>query len=169
MCGLMLAFITAAALWHRRRSGGVARIDFSMLEAMLWTMAEPLLSEQLGTSPQPAGNRSDDNIPHGAYRCAGDDHWISLAVTGDEEWRRLCALVPTLGPSAELGFDQRIEQQLAIDNALSVWARLQDAATAAKKLRQAGISAAALATSADLVESRHLHERGFWDPHATGV
>ena len=26
MCGLMLAFITAAALWHRRRSGGVARI-----------------------------------------------------------------------------------------------------------------------------------------------
>src|ERR1051326_7596055 len=40
MCGLMLAFVTAAALWHRRRGDGVARIDFSMLEAMLWTMAE---------------------------------------------------------------------------------------------------------------------------------
>src|SRR4051812_11082289 len=47
MCGLMLAFGTAAALWRRARSGPgsrtVARIDFSMLEAMLWTMAEPLL------------------------------------------------------------------------------------------------------------------------------
>ena len=37
MCGLMLAFIVAAALWQRRRQGGVARVDFSMIEAMLWT------------------------------------------------------------------------------------------------------------------------------------
>ena len=42
MCGLMLAFITAASVW-RRRTGAVARVDFSMIEAMLWTMAEPLL------------------------------------------------------------------------------------------------------------------------------
>src|SRR5580693_831797 len=53
MCGLMLAFIVAAALWHRRRTGGVARVDFSMIEAMLWTMAEPLLATQLGAPPQP--------------------------------------------------------------------------------------------------------------------
>src|SRR5439155_5886009 len=72
MCGLMLAFITAAALWHRRRLGGVARIDFSMLEAMLWTMAEPLLTEQLGTPPVPAGNRSARHAPPGPHRCAGD-------------------------------------------------------------------------------------------------
>ena len=49
----MLAFIVAAALWHRRRTGGVARVDFSMIEAMLWTMAEPLLATQLGAPPQP--------------------------------------------------------------------------------------------------------------------
>ena len=52
MCGLMLAFIVAAAIWHRRRTGAAARVDFSMLEAMLWTMAEPLLAAQLGTPPQ---------------------------------------------------------------------------------------------------------------------
>ena len=34
MCGLMLAFIVAAGLWHRRWAGGVARIDFSMIEAV---------------------------------------------------------------------------------------------------------------------------------------
>ncbi len=55
MCGLMLAFITAAALWHRRRDGAAARIDFSMIEAMLWTMAEPLLATQLGAAPSPGG------------------------------------------------------------------------------------------------------------------
>src|SRR5207245_1517725 len=30
MCGLMLAFIVAAGLWHRPRAGGVARLDFSI-------------------------------------------------------------------------------------------------------------------------------------------
>src|SRR6185437_11817409 len=78
MCGLMLAFIVAAGLWHRRRTGGVARIDFSMLEAMLWTMAEPLLAEQLGVPPQPRGNNSSRFVPHGVYRCAGEDNWISI-------------------------------------------------------------------------------------------
>src|SRR5205814_5309603 len=111
----IFAFITAAALWRRRRLGGVARIDFSMLEAMLWTMAEPLLAEQLGATRLPAGNRSECHAPHSAYRCAGDDQWISIAVTDDEQWRRLCAVIPALAPVARLGFAQRMEQERAID------------------------------------------------------
>src|SRR5437762_12996342 len=62
MCGLMLAFLVAAALWHRRKTGNVARIDFSMIEAMLWTMAQPLLQTQLGTPPQPPGNESENHF-----------------------------------------------------------------------------------------------------------
>jgi crotonobetainyl-CoA:carnitine CoA-transferase CaiB-like acyl-CoA transferase len=168
MCGLMLAFITAAALWHRRRLGGVARIDFSMLEAMLWTMAEPLLAEQIGAPPRPVGNRSERNTPHGAYRCSGDDRWISLAVTDDGDWRKLCTIVPALAPLARLGFAQRVEQGRAIDDALSAWARSRDAAAAADELRHAGIPAAALANSVSLVDSRHLRERGFWERHRAG-
>ena len=71
MCGLMLAFATAAALWRRRHSGLVARIDFSMIEAMLWTMAEPLLAEQM-----PAVERWPDR---GAVcRCDGEDAWLAV-------------------------------------------------------------------------------------------
>ena len=55
MCGLMLAFVAAAALWHRQHQGGVARVDFSMIEAMLWTMAEPLVATQLGTPAETDG------------------------------------------------------------------------------------------------------------------
>ena len=113
MCGLMLAFITAAALWNRQRTGGVARIDFSMLEAMLWTMAEPLLAEQVAAPAQPAGNLSDRCAPHGAFRCVGDDDWISLAVTNDEEWRvcapssRLCRRWPSSGLPGAPSSDKR--------------------------------------------------------------
>ncbi len=169
MCGLMLAFIVAAGLWHRQWTGGVARVDFSMIEAMLWTMAEPLLETQLGLPPQPQGNHSDRYVPHGVYRCADEDDWISVVVRTDEEWRRLCAIVPALSPMASVGFPGRAEQRAAIDDALTAWARPRAAKAAAVELLSADVPAAALATSLDLVGNPHLRAREFWKPHGAGV
>ena len=153
MCGLMLGFIVAAALWQRRREGGVARVDFSMIEAMLWTMAEPLLAAQRGAAPGPEGDRSDRHRLHGAFRCAGDDEWIALAVGNDVEWRALCGVVP--GP---------VQRETVAE-----WLRTQSAAGAVDRLSRAGVPAAALASSLDLVGSEHLRARGFWDAHDGGA
>jgi crotonobetainyl-CoA:carnitine CoA-transferase CaiB-like acyl-CoA transferase len=169
MCGLMLAFIVAAALCHRQRTGAVARIDFSMIEAMLWTMADPLVTTQLDAPPQPQGNGSNRYAPHGVYRCTGEDDWVSIVVRGDEEWQGLCAIVPALSPMAGFGFRERVARGAAIDDALAAWLRPRIAPSAAQELLRAGIPAAALATSRDLVDSDHLRERGFWEPHGAGV
>ncbi len=169
MCGLMLAFVAAAALWHRRQEGGVARIDFSMIEAMLWTMAEPLVATQLGMPAKPMGNDSKDHAPHGAWRCAGDDDWISIVVRSDADWRALCGLVPGLAGLAALDLGERREAGPAIDAALGAWAGARSASAAADALLKAGIPAAALARSVDLVESPHLSARGFWETHGVGV
>ena len=169
MCGLMLAFVVAAGIWQRRQNGGVARIDFSMIEAMLWTMAEPLLATQLDAAPKPRGNRSDRYAPHGVWRCAGDDDWISIAVRSDDEWRRLCEFVPALSDLAGLGLQQRVEQRTTIDDALAAWLRAQAAGAVAADLLRAGIPAAALANSLDLAGSGHLRERGFWETHGAGA
>jgi benzylsuccinate CoA-transferase BbsF subunit len=169
MCGLMLAFIVAAAIWRRRRSGVVARVDFSMIEALLWTMAEPLLATQLDAPPQPRGNDSAHYAPHGVYRCAGRDEWLGVVASDDEEWRRLCAIVPGLRPMVRLGLEQRRESRRAIDDALAAWLRPQTARAAEADLLRAGIPAAALANSRDLVNSDHLKERGFWDAHGASV
>ncbi|MFL5289619.1 MAG: CoA transferase, partial [Rhodopila sp.] len=134
MCGLMLAFVVAASLWRRRR-GALARVDFSMVEAMLWTMAEPLLAP----------------VPHAdaVYRCAGTDDWI--------------------GVEARTEFERRALAAVAAPDGLPVWARRRSAGEAAAILTQAGVPAAALAWSGDLVADAHLRARGFWDVHPAGV
>jgi crotonobetainyl-CoA:carnitine CoA-transferase CaiB-like acyl-CoA transferase len=163
MCGLMLAFIVAAALKRRAQDGAVARIDFSMIEAMLWTMAAPLLTTQLDAPPKPQGNRDPRYAPHGAYRCAGDDAWISLAVMSDDQWRRLCAAVPALEPLSGWDLRQRQGRIAGIDGILMGWASHRGADEAEAALRRAGVPAAALRDSVDLVGDAHLRERGFWD------
>ena len=70
---------------------------------------------------------------------------------------------------AGLGFRQRIELRSAIEDALVIWLRPQVAADIAADLIRAGIPAAALANSVDLVNSEHLKQRGFWDTHGAGV
>jgi crotonobetainyl-CoA:carnitine CoA-transferase CaiB-like acyl-CoA transferase len=131
----------------------VARVDFSMIEAMLWTMAEPLLATQLGTPPKPMGNASTRHVLHGVWRCAGDDDWISIVARTDAEREALCRIVP--GASD--------------DDALSAWAASRSAATAAETLLKAGIPAAALARTGDLAKSPHLNARGFWEDGLPGL
>jgi crotonobetainyl-CoA:carnitine CoA-transferase CaiB-like acyl-CoA transferase len=169
MLGMMLAFATAASLWRRRTSGDVARVDCSMIEALLWTLAGPLLATQTGSVAEPMGNRSDRYAPHGAWRCVGEDAWVGLAVRDDADWRALCGIVPGLERMPELDFDGRVSGAAAIDEVLAGWFRDQDATTAAALVLRAGVPAAALASSTDLVGSTHLRARGFWDAHQQGV
>jgi crotonobetainyl-CoA:carnitine CoA-transferase CaiB-like acyl-CoA transferase len=130
----------------------VARVDFSMIEAMLWTLAEPLIATQLGTSPKPVGNASARHVLHGVWRCAGDDDWISIVARTDVEWQALCRIVPG-----------------ASDAALSAWAASQSAAEAAETLLKAGVPAAALARTEDLAKSPHLAARKFWEDGLPGL
>jgi crotonobetainyl-CoA:carnitine CoA-transferase CaiB-like acyl-CoA transferase len=173
MCGLMLAFIVAAALKRRAQDGMVARVNFSMIEAMLWTMAAPLIATQLGDKPRPQGNQSDRHCPHGAWRCAGDDakgdEWISIAVTSETEWHRLCEAIPALEPLSGWNLRQRQGRSAGINGILAGWASRRCAAAAAAELRRAGVPAAALRDSVDLVHDPHLQARGFWDSHARGM
>jgi len=173
MCGLMLAFIVTAALKRRAQDGGVARVDFSMIEAMLWTMAAPLVATQLGDPPRPRGNASDRYVPHGAWRCAGDDanadEWISIAVTSEAEWRRLCKAIPALEPLSGWDLHQRQGRSAGINGVLAGWASRRSAAEAAAELRRARVPAAALRDSVDLVHDAHLKARGFWESHGQGV
>ncbi len=165
MCALMLAFITAASVWRRGKIGGSARVDFSMIEAMLWTMAEPVLSAQIDGPPEPVGAGDPVFAPHGVYPCLGDDQWVAVAVGSDAAWAGMCGVVPGLAGMAGLGADAR----RGVDEAIGAWSRGLTAGDAAAALREVGVAAEPVAGSADLLRSAHLAERGFWDAFGPGV
>jgi len=170
LCGLILPFLAAASIWRQRHAHGQGiRADFSMIEAMLWSMAGPLLDAQLGVPPQPKGNRSERYAPHGVYPCAGEDAWMALAVRSTEEWQRLCEIVPGLASQSDFNFEQRQQHAAVIDAALASWTAPQGAADAARRLTTEGIAAAAVASSTDLVTSTHLRVRGFWKGYGYGL
>ncbi|MEE8337006.1 MAG: CoA transferase [Dehalococcoidia bacterium] len=169
MCGLMMAFAVAAALHDRRATQHATRsrrrIDFSMVEALLWTMPGPLIEYQLtGRLPERAGNDHPTHAPHAVYRCTGDDAWLAIAVTSDEQWRALCAAVDGLGSFAELGEDERRARRGEIDDAIASWAAGRDRHEGWAVLRAAGVPSAPSLSGRDLFDDPHLRERGFYRP-----
>ena len=69
---------------------------------------------------------------------------------------RCSNLVPGLSGLAALDLGERMDAERVIDAALTAWAGTRSASAAAEALKKAGIPAAALARSGDLVKSPHL-------------
>jgi len=168
MCGLMLAFIAAAALNQRQRHSIVARVDFSMIEAMIWTMAEPLINTQCDNPTKPKGNKSIEYFPHDAWRCIGEDEWICITVKSDIEWQSICNLIPSLKDLSTYNISQRRENSNYINDILKQWAASKSALCAENILLDKKITAAALMHSSDLVENIHLKARNFWHKYKSG-
>jgi crotonobetainyl-CoA:carnitine CoA-transferase CaiB-like acyl-CoA transferase len=134
-----------AALEHRRRTGEGQYIDISQYETIMMYMQPAVLRAQLdGTPPRRNGNRSPHACPHGVYPTIGDDAWIALAVTNDEEWRRLWDLLPgearrSFGRESTLA--ERLARVEALDAAIAAWTVTKDGPALAEELQARGIPA----------------------------
>src|SRR5262249_35856644 len=82
------ATLIAAALDTRRRTGKGQWIDLSQFESGVNHIPAAVLDYTVnGRIATRRGNRDDRACPHAVYRCRGDERWIAIAVSGDEEWR----------------------------------------------------------------------------------
>ena len=98
------------ALYYRRRSGKGQFIDLSQNEATTSLIGEALLGYQLtGEHPVRMGNHHAYHAPHNAYRCKGEDNWVTIAVTNDEEWGALCEVAG----NPDWSSDPRFQDQLS--------------------------------------------------------
>ena len=158
------AFAVLAALRRRRLTGVGAKIDLSQVESTTNFIGAAVVQCAMEGRDRPQiGNASEEAAPHGIYRGAGEDDWIAVAITTDEEWRRLA---PFIGLDGARGLDraaERIARRGELDQVLGKWLADQDATAAAERLRAAGVPAAVVAHSQYLIErDAHLAGRGYW-------
>ena len=168
MCGLMMALAVGAAILDARRGEGAtheaARIDFSMVEALLGTMPGSVLEYQLsGETSSPAVNHDPLHAPHDIYRARGDDAWVALAVTSEDQWHALCDVIEQLAPLRHLDAAERRERSPQIDTAIASWIVDRTPEEATSELLAAGVPAASATSSRDLFDDPHLAARGFYD------
>ena len=155
-----------AALVHRKRTGVGQFIDLSQIECML-PMAAAWVIEQsvLGKLGPRLGNRHPMHSPHGAFRCAGDDEWLLVTVTGDAMWRALCVVMgrdDLLGDAQLAQAEGRRLRATEIERIVEAWTRTQSPDEAMLRLQQAGVCAGVALSPGELLQDPHLKARGFW-------
>jgi benzylsuccinate CoA-transferase BbsF subunit len=164
--GIFGSFAILTALRHRSRSGQGQHIDFSQQEAVM-QMVGPAYMDYLfnGRSGAPKGNEHPTAAmaPHGVFPCSGDDRWIAIAITCDNEWT---ALVEAMGrpewarDTALATIDGRLLAIDRIHEAIAAWSQSLDAHALAERLQASGIAASPVLKVADLLEDPHYRARG---------
>jgi len=163
--GAHTALSIAAALLARRRNGGGQDIDVSLWEAMIASAFEGWVSFAMGHNiTEPLGNRDPVIAPHGCYRCAGEEAWVSVAATSDGEWRALCAEMGR----PELAEEPRFRDNAArkaneedLDRLIGEWCAGQERWALTRRLQAAGVPAFPSLNAKDVAEDPHLADRKF--------
>jgi benzylsuccinate CoA-transferase BbsF subunit len=161
------AFAVIAALAHRRKTGRGMKIDLSQVESTT-NFVGPALVETSATGEEIAqvGNRSRTDAPHGIFRAKGEDDWVAVSVTSDEEWRSLAHAIgrdDLLGDSTLMHAAGRLAASARLEAAVSAYTGERAASDAAAALRAAGVPAAVVASSRELVQNDpQLAARGYW-------
>ena len=162
--GSHAAGVLLAALRRRRRTGEGMYIDVSQQESAVAFMGPELLAYQMtGREPERIGNRSRWYAPCNTYPCAGEDRWITIAATNDEEWASLLSAMDVKPLAVDPRFatlEARMAHQDELDAIIAGWVGDQDAFVLAQRLQAAGVPAGPVLRGPDLLENKHYAERG---------
>ena len=162
--GNNVAYALLLALYHRRKTGEGMRVDMSMQETGVSAIGPAILEAQRGISRPRLGCAHLWKAPHNVYPCQGEDRWIAIAVSTDEEWRGLRKAMGETSWAADSRYDTalgRKQHRGDLDMQLGQWTSAQEAQSLAEKLQQHGVAAGAVLTAEELVCNPHLEERGY--------
>ena len=157
------------ALRRRAHVEGPQRIDLSQVETGMVMCGDSMLDAQVNRRvSERIGNRSrhPELSPHGAYRCAGDDRWIAIAVESDEQWASLCEELGAAALASDARFTTnagRVAAQEELDAALTTHTRGREPRALMYALQARGVPAGLAQTTEDKMEhDPQLAARGFY-------
>ena len=165
--GLMGAVAVMVALQHRRRTGQGQHIDLSQMEAITNFMGGAIMDYAMNRRLQPRrGNRHPSMSPHGVYPCQGDDEWVTITVSSEEEWARFCDAIGNPPWTKEPRFSDtlsRYENHDDMDRLIGDWTRQHDKHEVMQIMQQAGVASGPVLSYAEVLSDPHIEERGFFE------
>lgn len=154
------------ALLYRQRTGKGQFIDLSQVEAGTSVLGDATVEYSMNKRIRPRrGNRHPSMAPHGYYRCKGDDFWVGIAVSSDEEWRSFCTAIGSPEWTSAERFSAspgRRRNQDELDKLVEAWTLKHDHYEVMNGLQQAGVAAAVIPTGPELLRDPHLQDRGMF-------
>jgi crotonobetainyl-CoA:carnitine CoA-transferase CaiB-like acyl-CoA transferase len=161
--GLNGAAALLTALHHRARTGRGQYLDLSQAECLFPLGVHGILQQSAtGVAPARYGNDHPDHAPFGVYPCAGEDAWICIQVSTEEQWRQLRDLAGASLADFAGGLEQRLRERDRLNAALGDWCRSHPADALMMQLQRAGVPAAAVHDVRQVLEDPHLQARGVW-------
>jgi len=153
------------ALIHARTTGQGQFIDLAQVECMM-PFAAPWITVHStgGMPPQRYGSRHPQFVPHGCFRCAGEDNWIMITATDEDMWQRLAILIGRSDWAADPSLkseDARRGIEDVIERGIEAWTSTRDADQAMSELQAARVAAGVARLPIDLLNDPHLQSRAF--------
>ena len=155
------------ALRRRLKTGSGCLVDLSQREVTTMLLGEAILDFSVtGRIAGTMGNRHRDMAPQGVYPCSGEDMWVAISVSSDEEWESLCKVMgqPHLATDSRFADPKsRRNNHDDIDLVISTWTETQDHYQVMYLLQAQGVPAAPVLKGGEVIDDPHLESRGFWD------
>jgi len=164
--GLHACSAVLLALWQRRRTGQGQFIDSGQCEPVTTALGDRVLGHQMKSNwPPRFGNRHYSMAPHGCYPCQGEDKWIAITVSSDEEWTTLCQGMGAPPWTREERFgDQlsRFQNQDELDRHISEWTVQYNHIELMHLLQREGVAAGAALDQSEVMSDPQLKERNYY-------
>ncbi len=140
-------------------------IDLAQVECML-PFAAPWLTVHSTDHmpPKRYGNRHPQFVPHGCFRCAGEDNWLIVAATDNDMWQRLAILIGRRDWAMDASLNSseaRRSVEDDIENAIEAWTSTRDADQAMFELQSVRVASGVARHPIDLLQDPHLRSRAF--------
>jgi len=155
-----------AALDYRERTGKGQYIDHSHVEGGAHFMALAILDYCANRRiASRMGNRDTRFVPHGAFRCHGEDAWCVIAVTTEDEWQAFSQALGKPAWTEDARFATpaaRKENEDELEKLVEAWTVEHSKTGVAHLLQEAGVPAGPVEDAEDLLRDPQLaHRRAF--------
>ncbi|MCY4143553.1 MAG: CoA transferase [Gammaproteobacteria bacterium] len=155
------------ALRNRDATGKGSLVEMSLHESAVSANGAWLVDHQLGAELTRLGNAHPSMVPHGIYRCVGEDQWVAIACRDDADWIAMCGCINTLDD--ELAVHERRKKRVEIDRQITRWTSVRDHNDVESLLQQKCVPVGHVRRTPDMVADKQVQARGFFVPLDQGT